>query len=291
MTIRSFDLLQPRSLAEAITLLAQHGEDARAIGGGTTLIILMKQRALHYRYLVDLQSIPGLTQISKEPDGVRIGALATHRSVELSPVIREALPVVAGAFSRVGNVRVRQTASVGGNLAHADYRLDPPPALLILGAEISAMGTNGARKIPLKDFFRGMYETALEPGELLVDVKIPSMPAKSKAIYLRYSAMSANDWPCLGVAAMVTRENGRCKELRLALGGVAATPVLVNGLTFVKDQLLDEDVMQQILAVVDEQISPFSDLRGSQWYKRQMAQVFIRRAIAQLESQADSRIM
>jgi len=291
MTIRSFDLLQPRSLAEAITLLAQHGEDARAIGGGTTLIILMKQRALQYRYLVDLQSIPGLTQISKEPDGVRIGALATHRSVELSPVIREALPVVAEAFSRVGNVRVRQTASVGGNLAHADYRLDPPPALLILGAEISAMGPNGARKIPLKDFFRGMYETALEPGELLVDVKIPSMPAKSKAIYLRYSAMSANDWPCLGVAAMVTRENGRCRELRLALGGVAAAPVLVNGLTFVKDQLLDEDVMKQILAVVDKQISPFSDLRGSEWYKRRMAQVFIRRAIAQLESQADSRMM
>ena len=108
---------------------------------------------------------------SKKADGVRIGALATHRMIELSPLIREAFPVVAEAFSHIGNVRVRQTASVGGNLAHADYRLDPPPPLLVLGASVSAFGPKGSRTIELKDFFRGMYETALEPGEILTDVK------------------------------------------------------------------------------------------------------------------------
>ena len=163
MTIRSFELLQPRSLAEAAELLQKHGDDARAIGGGTTLVILMKQRALYYPYLVDLQTIPGLSDIKRETDGIRIGALTTHRMVELSPMIRQAVPVVAEAFSHIGNVRVRQTASVGGNLAHADYRLDPPPPLLVLGAEVSAFGPNGARTIPLKRFFRGMYETALSP--------------------------------------------------------------------------------------------------------------------------------
>src|SRR5918992_5852666 len=135
MTIRSFELLQPRSVDEAVELLARHGDEARAIGGGTTLIILMKQRALYYPYLLDLQTIPGLNQISTENDAVRIGALTTHRALELSPVIREAFPILAEAFSKIGNVRVRQTASVGGNLAHADYRLDPPPPLLVLGAE------------------------------------------------------------------------------------------------------------------------------------------------------------
>src|SRR5687768_14652984 len=162
MTIRSFDLLQPRSLREAVDLLQKHGDDSRAIAGGTTLVILMKQRALHYRYLIDLQSIPGLAGIKKENEGVRIGALATHRMVETSPVIRQSFPALAQAFGHIGNVRVRQTASVGGNLAHADYRLDPPPALLVLNAEVNVFGPQGTRTIPIKNFFQGMYETALE---------------------------------------------------------------------------------------------------------------------------------
>jgi carbon-monoxide dehydrogenase medium subunit len=284
VTIRSFELLQPRSVDEAVELLTNHGDEARAIGGGTTLIILMKQRALHYPYLVDLQSIPGMNEISPETDGVRIGALTTHRALELSPVIRQTIPVVAEAFSRIGNVRVRQTASVGGNLAHADYRLDPPPPLLVLGTAVNVAGPNGSRTIPIRDFFRGLYETALESGEIIVDIKIPSMPAKSKAVYLRYSSLSGNDWPCLGVAALMIQRNGRCQELRLALGGVAATPLLIAGLELVRDQSLDQGVIEKLLETVDEQISPSSDLRGSEWYKRKMVGVFVKKAIAQLEA-------
>jgi len=286
MTIRSFDLLQPRSLAEASDLLLKHRDEARPIAGGTTLVILMKQRAVHYPYLVDLQSIPGLNRIAKEVDGIRIGALVTHRTVELSRLVRNSFPVVAEAFSTIGNVRVRETASVGGNLAHADYRLDPPPALLLLKSEVTLFGPGGSRVIPLKNFFTGMYETALEAGEILVDVKIPNMPTGSKAVYLRHSALSANDWPCLGVAALVSKENGRVRELRLALSGLAATPVSVDGLEFVRDCSFDDSVLDRILGIVDEQIAPFYDLRGSEWYKRRMARVFVRRAIAQLESQA-----
>jgi carbon-monoxide dehydrogenase medium subunit len=288
MTIRSFELLQPRSVDEAVKLLAKHGDEARPIGGGTTLIILMKQRALHYPYLVDLQSVSGLDQISRERDGVRIGALATHRSVELSPLIRQEFPAVAEAFSKIGNVRVRQTASVGGNLAHADYRLDPPPPLLVLGTVINAVGPNGSRSIPIKDFFRGLYETALEPGELIVDVKIPFVPPDSKAVYIRYSSLSGNDWPCLGVAALAIRQDGRFQELKLALGGVAATPLLIEGLDLAKDQSLDDSVMDKLLDVVDEQISPSSDLRGSEWYKRKMVRVFVTKAILQLDGRASA---
>jgi aerobic carbon-monoxide dehydrogenase medium subunit len=286
VTIRSFELLQPRSVDEAIELLIKHGDEARPIGGGTTLIILMKQRALHYPYLVDLQSIRGLDQISRESDGVSIGALATHRSVELSPLIRQAFPALTEAFSKIGNVRVRQTASVGGNLAHADYRLDPPPPLLVLGAVVNATGPNGSRSIPIKNFFRGLYETALEPGELIIDLKIPFMPPNSKAVYLRYSSLSGNDWPCLGVAALAIRQDGRFQELRLALGGVAATPLFVQGLDLVKDQSVDDSVIDKLLDVVDEQISPSSDLRGSEWYKRKMVRVFVKRAILQLNDRA-----
>lgn len=286
MTIRSFDLLKPQSLAEASELLARHGDEARPIAGGTTLVILLKQRAVHYPYLVDLQSIPGLDQIKQEEDGIRIGALVTHRAVELSPLIQRSFPAVAEAFRSIGNVRVRQTASVGGNLAHADYRLDPPPPLLLHGAEITAFGPNGSRTIPLKDFFRGLYETALAPGEILVDVKIPAMAAGSSAVYLRYSALSANDWPCLGVAVLLAKENGRCQELRLALGGVASTPLLIRGIDFVRDQNLDPSLVREVVRVVDEQISPLSDFRGSEWYKRRMVEVFVKRAIAQAAGSA-----
>jgi aerobic carbon-monoxide dehydrogenase medium subunit len=282
MTIRSFDLLQPRSLPEAVEMLARYGDDARALCGGTALVILMKQRVLHYPYLVDLQTIPGLAEIKSESDGVHIGTLVTHRMIEQSSVIHKACPVVAETFRHIGNVRVRQTASIGGNLAHADYRLDPPPALLVLGAEISTYGPNGSRTIPLKNFFRGMYETALEPQELLVDVKIPIMPPNSRAVYLRYTTLSANDWPCLGVAAFLAKENGRCKELRVALGGVAATPVLIDGLDFANGQTLDSSVVDGLLERVDQQISPFADLRGSEWYKRRMARLFVKKAVGQL---------
>jgi carbon-monoxide dehydrogenase medium subunit len=282
MTIRSFELLQPRSLTEASELLVKHGDDARAVGGGTTLIILMKQRALYYPYLVDLQTIPGLDAIKIEADGVRIGALATHRMVETSPVIRQSLPVLAEAFSYIGNVRVRQTATVGGNLAHADYRLDPPPPLLVMNAELTAFGPHGSRTIALAKFFRGMYETALKTGEILVDVRIPKAPANSRAVYLRFSTMSGNDWPCLGVAGLLAKENSRCQELRLALGGMAATPLLIGGLEFARDQTLDQAVVDSVLEAVDQQISPISDLRGSEWYKRRMARLFVKKAIEHL---------
>jgi carbon-monoxide dehydrogenase medium subunit len=284
MTIRSFELLEPHSLPEAAGLLTEYGDDARVIGGGTTLVILMKQRALHYPYLVDLRLIPGIGDIKKDADGLCIGTMVSHRAVETSPLVREKFPVLAEAFGQIGNVRVRHTASVGGNLAHADYRLDPPPPLLVLNTEITAYGPDGSRRIALKDFFRGMYETALEPGEILVDVRIPSMPANSRAAYLRFSTLSANDWPCLGAAGLLIKESGRCKELRLALGGVAATPLLITGLDFTADQILDEAVIEKVQDAVEEQISPASDFRGSEWYKRRMARLFVRKTIEQLNS-------
>jgi len=283
MTIRSFDLLQPRSVSEAVAMLARYGDDARPLGGGTTLMILMKQRALYYPYLVDLQTIPGLAEIKVESNGVRIGALVTHRSLECSPMIRASFPALADAFGQIGNIRIRQTASIGGNLAHADYRLDPPPALLVLGAEVSLFGANGARTVPLSQFFQGLYETALKPAELLIDIKVPFMPENSRAVYLRYSTLSANDWPCLGVAAFLSKANGRCRELRVALGGLASTPVLVGGLDFVNDQTLDSAVIERLLDAVDQQIAPFADLRGSEWYKRRMARLFVKKAVEQLK--------
>lgn len=285
MTVGAFELLRPESLAEASELLLKYGEEARPIAGGTTLVILMKQRVLHFPYLVDLQGIAGLDQISEENGCISIGAMVTHRSVECSGIVRDSVPVLAQAFSKVGNVRVRETASVGGNLVHADYRLDPPPAFLILGADVILFGPKGTRTVPIRDLYRGIYETALEPAEILVEVKVPVMPEGSRAVYLKYQALSANDWPCLGVAAFLSQTEGHCRELRLGLAGLASTPLLIEGLDFVRGQPLTDRLLEEVARVADQQISPMADLRGSEWYKRRMARVFIKRAIREVERQ------
>lgn len=285
MTIPQFELLRPRSLAEASALLLERGDDARPLAGGTTLVALMKQRAVYYPCLVDLQAIPGLDCICADGDGLRIGAMTTQRAVETSPLVRRRFPVLAEAFGKIGNVRIRNSATVGGNLAHADHRLDPPPALLVLGAEVKLSGPEGERTIPLKDFYLGLYETALKPGEILTEVRIPPPPPESRSLYLKYASLSANDWPCLGVAALLRSTAGRCAELRLAVSGLADRPLAIEGLEWVENETITEGFLEEVARAVDRQISPFSDLRGSEWYKRRMAAVFVERAVRQLAAE------
>lgn len=263
-------------------MLLDHGEEARPIAGGTTLVILMKQRALRFSRLVDLQSIPGLDRIVETDGCLSIGALATHRSVERSPAVLRRAPALARAFGCVGNVRIRETASVGGNLAHADCRLDPPPMLLALGAEVVLAGPRGTRVMALEDFYRGMYETVLEPGEILLEVRTPPMPAAARAAYTRFRSLSANDWPCIGVAALLRREGERVGELRLGLGGVAETPLLAAGLDRFRQERCSEELWDAVCDAVDHQIAPLSDLRGAADYKREMTRVFVKRTLREL---------
>lgn len=282
MTIPEFELLKPKTLVEASELLLKHGDDARLIAGGTTLVILMKQRSVYYPYLIDLQGISGLDHVTPNGAGLRIGAMATQRAVECSPIVRRVFPALAVAFGKIGNVRIRETATVGGNLAHADYRLDPPPVLLILGAELVLSGPQQPRTVPIKDFYHGLYETALEPGEILAEVRVPPPPKDSHAVYLKFSSLSANDWPCLGVAALLKGTGKRCEELRLAVGGLAEKPLLIEGLEMARNETITDRLLDEIVRLVDGQISPIADLRGSEWYKREMSRVFVMRAIREL---------
>src|SRR3982751_4204824 len=158
MTIKRFDLLQPTTLDEAVGLLEEHADEASLIAGGTALLIMLRERVYQPAYLIDLKTIPGLDGIRYEPGvGLRLGALASHRDVELSSVVREHLPVIAETYRQVGNVRVRHAATVGGNLAHGDYRLDPPAPLIALRASARIVGTAGERTMPLEEFFLGLY--------------------------------------------------------------------------------------------------------------------------------------
>jgi carbon-monoxide dehydrogenase medium subunit len=282
MTLRTLELLQPTTLDEACALWAERGDEASLIAGGTALLIMLRERVYQPRYLIDLTTVRGLDGIHHAPEeGLRLGALATHRAVELSPLVRARLPVLADTYRQVGNVRVRHAATVGGNLAHGDYRLDPPAPLIALRARAQIAGLQGTREVPLDEFFLDLYTTALEPGEILTEVVVPDPAPRTHAAYLKYTSLSAMDWPCLGVAAAITlAADGTCADLRLVLTSVASTPVLVAGLdALVRGQRITEGLLAAIGAHAAEQVDPTPDIRGSAWYKREMARVFAARAV------------
>jgi carbon-monoxide dehydrogenase medium subunit len=283
------ELIQPRSVPEAVELLARYGDEAKVVAGATALTIMLRQRLIAPRALVAIGGLPGLDSIERDDGSLRLGALATHRAVELSPLVRRELPVLASTFARVANVRVRNAATVGGVLAEADYASDPPAVFLALDAEVEAVGPNGARSVPASEFFLGFYETALAADELVTGVRVPIPAAGTRAVYEKFVTRSSEDRPCVGVIAAVRlAADGRtCEDLRVAVGAASETPhryPAVEGLA--RGQVLDEDVALAVAERYAESIDPLSDLRGSAWYRREMVRVWVRRAILRAANDA-----
>ena len=180
--MRDFIYHAPTSLDEALSLLEQYGEDARPIAGGTAMVNLLKQNLVFADHLVGLGKVPGLSGISRSNGDLRIGALTKHREVERSADVAAATPLLAEAYSRVATVRIRNMATVGGGLTHADPAQDPPPALMALGARVVLASSGGTRELPVEDLFVDYYETALQPGELLTEVIVPAQAADARGV-------------------------------------------------------------------------------------------------------------
>lgn len=189
--------------------------------------------------------------------------------------------MLASTFGKVANVRVRHAATVGGNMSEADYASDPPCVLVALRARAVAQGPNGTREIPLTHFFRDFYETALEPAEVLTEVIVPEGSKQAKQTYIKYVTRSSEDRPCIGACAWAdVDEGGVCRELRVTLGAVAGTPrEFGEAEAWAQGQQLGPDLIRQITEHYSEHIDPLSDMRGSAWYRKQMASVFVRRSI------------
>jgi len=282
--MNAFEYAAPRTLDEALSILGEHGDDARVIAGGTALVTMMRQRLVSPGYLVSLREIPGLDRIEAANGDVRIGALATHRAVETSPLVQERIPVLAETFRRVASVRIRNMATVGGALAHADPNQDPPVTLIALGARVALRGAGGKREVPVEDFFRDYYESALGPGEVVTGVMVPRLPASSGAAYVKFLPRTADDYATVAVAATVTLEpdGERCRAARIALGSVSVTPIRAQGAeTLVVGQRLGVDLLPAAGEAVKRVVDPLSDHRGSAAYKREMAAVMVGRALTQ----------
>jgi carbon-monoxide dehydrogenase medium subunit len=282
--MNAFEYAAPRTLDEALAVLREHGDEARVIAGGTALVTMMRQRLVSPGYLVSLREIPGLGRIEVANGGVRIGALVTHREVETSPLVRERIPVLAETFRRVASVRIRHMATVGGALAHADPNQDPPVTLIALGSRVEIRGAGGGRELPVEDFFRDYYESALEPGEVVTGVVVPQLPAASGAAYVKFLPRTADDYATVAVAAIVTLESDgeRCRAARIALGSVGVTPLRARAAeALLAGQRLGAGLLQAAGESVKGAVDPLSDHRGSAAYKREMAAVMVGRALSQ----------
>lgn len=273
--------LHPRTIDEAIGHLVTHGDEAKVVAGSTALTLLLRQRLIAPSVLVDIGRLPGLDEIAVRDGKLVLGALVRHRDVELSPVVREQLPVLADTFGRVANVRVRNAATVGGVLAESDYASDPPAVLVALDAIVQIQGPNGARSVPAAEFFVAFYETVLEPAEIVTGVEIPLLPPGTGSVYEKYVTRSSEDRPCIGVAAVVRLDGaGTVEDLRVAVGAAAETPQRFPEVEAeAVGARFDTELASQVAERYAEGIDTLDDMRGSAWYRTEMVRVWVRRAL------------
>lgn len=213
-------------------------------------------------------------------DGLHIGPLVLLREVAESPLVEAAYPALADACGMVGNVRIRNQATLGGNLAEADYATDPPAVLLALNASVTATGASGSRRIPLSEFFVASYRTALQADELITDIFLPALPAATRMIYLKFKSRSSLERPSVGVSAVASFAGRRCTELRVAIGAACEVPRrLANVEALASGYLLKDELIEQIAEGYATQIETLDDLHASAWYRTQMIRVHVRRAL------------
>ena len=277
-----FEFHSPTSLDEAFGLMDQYGDDAQVMSGGTALVLMMKQRLVQPGHVIGLRKIAGLSSIASDGNGaVRVGALCTQRQMETDPLVRQSLPLVADTYSKVATARIRSMSTVGGGLVHGDPNQDPPPTLIALGASVVLSSKGGERVVPVEDLFIDYFETDVQPGEILTSVLIPHAPAGSGAVYTKFLPRTADDYATVSVAAIVDAdENNNCRDIRIVLGASGVTPIRAKEAeALLRQRPLTEENIRASAATVKDAVDPLDDFRGSADYKRQMAEVFTRRAV------------
>jgi carbon-monoxide dehydrogenase medium subunit len=284
-----FEYLPAKTVKEACDLLAQYGEEAKVLGGGQSLVTLMKQDFINPSYIVDIKGISDLDYIRyDETDGLRIGAMTTHRSMETSAVVAEKFALLAQMEHTLASVPVRNWGTVGGNLAHADPASDLAPALLALGAEVTLTGPKAERVVSLDEFFIDYFETALQPDELLTEIHIPESN-RGCGFYHKF-AQRATDLAVVSVAVNLIfdpNNPGLCKDVRIVMGSVGPT-ALRSGRAedLLYGQTLTDVRIEEAARLSAEDAQPTSDINGSEEYKREIVHVLVRRTINEAAARA-----
>jgi len=283
-----FEYFDPKTVEEAVSLLREHGEDAKVLAGGQSLVPLLHMRMARPEALIDLSRVQGLEYI-RETDGVlAIGAMTSKRAVERSGLVKRRQPLLHAATLLIAHPQIRNRGTVGGSMAHADPAAEYPAVALVLDAELRAVGPDGERTIKAGDFFVSYLTTALEPAEVLTEVRFP-MPADGTGWAFREVSRRHGDFAMAGAAVTLSAEGaGRCTEARIVLFGVGPTPIRVHG---AEQMLVGETLGQALLELAGHRASedldePLSDVHASAEFRRHLAEVLTRRALAEAMARA-----
>ncbi len=278
-----FELVEPTSLAEALALLDPDDPEVRPIAGGTALMLMLKSGLYRPRRLVSLRHVAdGIDAIRLAADGtLEIGAMVRLSALERAPEVRRAAPSIADTLPIHSNVRVRNVATIGGNLAHADPHMDLPPLLMALGARVRVAGPAGTRTIAVEDLFAGYLATVLAGDELIVALNVPPQHGR-RAAYLKCTARAADDWPALGLAAVLAVEDGIARNVRIAIGAATETAMrLRDAESAVEGHRLDAALLRAAGREAAAEAPVVADQHGSAAYKRALVDVYVRRVLHQ----------
>src|SRR5271169_3577725 len=276
----SFEYFRPKTIPEAVALLQQHGDEAKILSGGQSLIPMMKLRLARPGYLIDINRIAGLSYVKEEGGFLKIGGLTREAELEASPVVRAKYPIIVDTAHVIADPQVRNLATVGGNLAHGDPANDHPATMVALGAQIVATGPKGERIIPIENFFVSLFTTALGHEEILTEIRIPAPPARSGGAYFKLER-KVGDFATAAVAVQVTLDDkGNCQKVGIGLTNVGPTPVkATKAEEFLRGKKLDEANIAQAAQLAADEADPSADLRGPVAYKKGLVKELAKRAL------------
>jgi carbon-monoxide dehydrogenase medium subunit len=275
-----FELAEPRSLKEAVALLDAADDSVRPIAGGTALMLMMKAGVFTPTRLIALRRVAGEDTVDLAADGsLHVGALATLSALGRTKAVHDGFPVIAQTLRTLSNVRVRNVATIGGNLAHADPHMDLPPVLAALGAQVTIAGPTGERNVAVEDLFAGYYQTVLARNELIAKVVVPPQGAK-RAAYMKVTTRSADDWPALGVAVAIDAQGRAVRNLDLFVSAATEKPIRLKAAEAVlRGAEANETLLQRAGEAGSSEVETMADARGSASYKKELVRVFVARAV------------
>jgi len=281
-----FGYLRPEKLDDALQLLAEHGDDARILAGGQSLVPVLNMRLAHPKLLIDINQIEALKGISMENGTVRIGALARHVEVMESPIVAQHLPLIAEAMPQVAHVAVRNRGTFGGSIALADPSAELPACILALGARVVLQGTHGCRTVPADEFFRGLYETARGPDELLVEVLVPKQRRDCVSVFMELSRRHGA-FAIAGLACCTRIEQERLRETRLVYFGSEVKPILARrAMAAVEGKAWSTAVGEAACAALADDLDPIDNIFGRPATKLHLQRVLTQRALAKAMQRA-----
>jgi carbon-monoxide dehydrogenase medium subunit len=304
-SMKKFDYLRPQTLEEALSLLNQHGKKAKLIAGGTDVIVMIKQKTMMPEVLISLRRIPGLDQIRYD-GSLKIGAMVTHRDIEKSEVIRKEFSALTDAADALGSIQIRNVATIGGNICTAAPSADTATPLLVLGTLVKIKSLSEERRVPIEGFFTGPGETILKKGEMVTELVIPKPLPNTGSAYYKLQRRLALDLPILGVSVLLSLDKGTvscsdmlcttspissilhtmekdeltCKEIRIALGVAAPTPMrALKAENLMKGKKISDELLEEVANTTSVEAQPRDSLRGEAWYRKDLIRVLVKRMV------------